>query len=245
VIAARVEGVPALLARPERPAGPLALWLSHLGGSKEQTRPVLEALAARGHPAVSFNAHLHGERAEHEPQELLRLVMADFRRRMWPILAQTTLDALRVVDWALAETGGDTVLAGGVSMGGDIAVALAGIDDRVTRVAALASTPDWARPGMTALDDPGRPLDQGDGDRYARWLRSQLDPMLHLDRYRRGVAIAFECGAADTHVPPANAEAFAAALGDRVRVRRRPGLDHLAVARDPAALDACLDFLGA
>jgi dienelactone hydrolase len=103
---------------------------------------------------------------------------------------------------------------------------------------------------MTALDDPRRTLDQGEPDAYARWLRERLDPMLHLDRYRREVAIAFECGDADTHVPPANAEAFKARLtaldpaaGARVRVTRHAGLDHLTGARDPALTQACVDFL--
>lgn len=38
-------------------------------------------------------------------------------------------------------------------------------------------------------------------------------------------------------------EAFAARVGDRVRVRRHPGLDHLGVVRSTEAHDACADFL--
>jgi dienelactone hydrolase len=246
-----VEGVPILVVVPDRPRGPLALWMSHLGGSKEQCAEVLHSLSAAGLPAVSFDAVGHGERAVHDRVELLSLVMADFRRRMWPLLALTTLDALRVLDWTIAELGlSDEVVAGGVSMGGDIAVALAGIDDRVGRVAACVATPDWTRPGMTALDDPTRLIDQGPGDRYARWLREQLDPMLHVDRYRRGVEIAFECGDTDTHVPPDGAERFRAELarldpdaGQAIRIRRHAGLDHLGAARHPGVIEACTSFL--
>lgn len=246
-----VDGVPILLVVPRRPQGPLALWMSYLGGSKEQCLEMLRTLAGAGLPAASFDAIGHGERAEGEPKALLARVMADFRRRMWPLLGQTTLDALRVLDWAMAEVEIDgNVVAGGVSMGGDIAVALAGIDERVGRVAAAVATPDWTRPGMTLVDDPSRVLDQGEGDRYSRWLREQLDPMLHLDRYRRAPAIAFECGDADTHVPPDGPERFKEQLtqldpeaGARVRVHRHADLDHLAGARDPEVLGACARFL--
>lgn len=170
--------------------------------------------------------------------------LAAFRARMWPLLGETTLEALAVLDWAIAETGATSVVAGGDSMGGDVAVALAGIDPRVGRVAAIGSTPDWARPGMTALDDPGTVIDQGEPTTYGTWLREQLDPMLHPDRFAREVAIAFKCGADDRHVPPENAEAFAARVGGgRVQVRRRDGLDHLGAIRSTAAHEACAAFL--
>jgi uncharacterized protein len=74
--------------------------------------------------------------------------------------------------------------------------------------------------------------------------------MLHLDSYTRGPAITFECGDADTHVPPDGAERFKAALvelnadaGGRVRVTRHPGLDHFGGARSPDLMAACADFL--
>jgi hypothetical protein len=60
---------------------------------------------------------------------------------------------------------------------------------------------------MHELQDPARLLDQGEADGYARWFADQLDPMRHLDRYRRDLAIAFELGAEDRHIPAANARA--------------------------------------
>ena len=246
-----VEGIPIVLIVPERRQGPLALWMSHLGGSKEQTLDMLRTLAAAGLPAVSFDAVGHGERAEYEPMQLMDRVMAEFRLRMWPLLALTTLDAMRVLDWTAAELGtGDDIVAGGVSMGGDVSVALAGVDDRVARVAAAVATPDWTRPGMAALDDPSHVVDQGSGDHSSRWLREQLDPMLHLDRYRRAPAITFECGDLDTHVPPDGAVRFTQRLTDLdptagagVQVHRHAGLDHLGGARSPEVMRACADFL--
>jgi dienelactone hydrolase len=50
-----------------------------------------------------------------------------------------------VLDWIIANRDVliSKMVAGGFSMGGDISIALAGIDHRVGRVAAIGSTPDW------------------------------------------------------------------------------------------------------
>ncbi|KGJ72954.1 hypothetical protein GY21_12085 [Cryobacterium roopkundense] len=94
---------------------------------------------------------------------------------MWPILGQTTLDALRIVDWAIETHDlSSDVVAGGVSMGGDISVALAGVDPRVKRVAALVATPDWTRPGMTQVGRPEELIDQGSPSPHGEWLDGGL-----------------------------------------------------------------------
>ena len=54
-------------------------------------------------------------------------------------------------------------------MGGDISVALAGIDHRIIRVAAIVATPDWTRPGMRDVRGSGEILPQGEPDAYAWW----------------------------------------------------------------------------
>ena len=124
--------------------------------------------------AVSLDPWRHGQRGTESGEQIARRVFGNFRRHMWPILGQTTLDS-RVVDWAMADLhAGPEVVAGGVSMGGDVAVALAGIDNRITRVAAIVATPDWTRPGMTGLFDPYRVLPQGQADAYAQWFHDQL-----------------------------------------------------------------------
>jgi hypothetical protein len=137
-------------------------------------------------------------------------------------------------------------------MGGDVAVALAGVDDRVHRVATLGSTPDWRRPGMRQLDDPSKPIDQGEADRYAHWFADHLDPACHLERYVDRPDMAFELGGADFHVPARNAEDFRARLvamapaaADRVRVRTHPDLDHRAVTTSESALEAAAAWLTA
>jgi dienelactone hydrolase len=231
--------------------GDVVLWMSHLGGSAEQTLPMLQRFAAAGHPAVSFDPVLHGGRGSGDPWEFASSVIAEFRRGMWPILGQTTLEAMRVLTWAQqhADRHGQA-LAGGVSMGGDVAVALAGIDDRIGRVAAVGSTPDWSRPDMRELADPTRLIDQGQPDRYAQWFADQLDPTRHLERYRRDLAITFELGEHDHHVPAENARAFRQALSEthppaavEIRVQIHPGLDHLGVTSGNAPLTAATDWL--
>jgi uncharacterized protein len=141
-------------------------------------------------------------------------------------------------------------VAGGVSTGGDVAVALAGVDPRIDRVAALVATPDWARPGMQTLGEDHVLLDQGEADRYAQWFFDALNPVTHLEAYERDVAIAFLCGAADLHVPAEAAARFRTALcdrdpcaADRVRVELYEGLDHLDAARDERLYSAALEWL--
>lgn len=110
-------------------------------------------------------------------------------------------------------------------MGGDIAVAIAGIEPRIVCVAALNSTPDWLRAGTEMA--PGEP------DAYAQFFYDRLNPMTHLESYRRRPAISFECGAEDRHVPPEGALRFQEELRetysetpDRLRVTLHPGVKH-------------------
>jgi uncharacterized protein len=240
-----VAGIPALVVDPDDAPTRLVLWQTHLGGSKEQTVAQLRGFAARGCRAVSFDPPGHGDRSDGEdPRRYAAGVLERFRLRMWPILGQTVLEALRVLD-AVSDPGITLVTAGGVSMGGDVAIALAGVEPGVDRVAALGSTPDWTRPGMTRLDDPTALLAQGEPDRYGQWLRAQLDPMLHLERYRRGVPMRLHYGADDHHVPQANGRAFAEALADAgpVEIVEHPGRDHFGVCVDADAVADCVAFL--
>jgi hypothetical protein len=248
-----VDDVPVLCIEPEtrRAGAQLALWLPWLSGAKEACLPFLERLAAAGFVAVSLDPWRQGARASESAEELSARVFANFRREMWPALGHTTLDAFRVVDWALDHFGIDSpVVAGGVSMGGDVAVALAAIDRRVSRVAAVVATPDWTRPGMHAIDDPSRVLPQGDPNPSAQWFYDRLDPISHLDGFAHRPAITFECGGDDAHVPADGAlrfqRAFAAAFPDAVepvRVNLHPGLGHLDGARSPEIMDDCLAWL--
>jgi uncharacterized protein len=84
---------------PDTPQG-VALWLTHLGGSAEQTAPMLARLGERELLAASFDPPGHGRRsAGGEPWELAREVLGLFRRRMWPLAGRSGLEWLRVLDW--------------------------------------------------------------------------------------------------------------------------------------------------
>jgi uncharacterized protein len=254
----RVGQIPVVFVRPEDHAAPirLALWLPPFTTDRHFAVPFLTELAAAGFTALSLDPWQHGERASESPEQLSARVGSGFRRHMWPILGNTTLDAVRVLDWAVSEFGVPTrVVAGGVSMGGDIAVALAGADQRVSRVAAIVATPDWTRPGMRTLGENPQPTDQGEPDSYASWFYQRLDPITHLESYVNGPEITFECGQLDVHVPPEAALRFQAALNQagplretgapRIRVNLHPGMDHFGPSQDRGVLDSCLAWLGA
>jgi hypothetical protein len=246
-----VDGIPVILLTPAEQSGDPVLWMSHLGGSAAKEVPTLERFAAAGHPAVSFDPVGHGARGSGDPRAFAAEALASYRRRMWPILGLTTIEAMRVIDWATEQVdAADAIPAGGVSMGGDVAIALAGIDERVRRAAAIGSTPDWSRPGMRGFAPGADLIDQGLADRYAQWFADQLDPMAHLERYHRGPAISFELGDADHHIPQANARAFVEALRQidpeaaaGLRIRTYPGLDHFEVTSDEVALRSAIDWL--
>src|SRR5260370_33684101 len=78
---------------------------------------------------------------------------------------------------------------GGLSMGGDIAAAAVGLDHRVERVAAIIATPDWLRPGMQDLFNPGTVLPPGEPDAYAQYFYDHLNPLTHLAAFVHGPAI--------------------------------------------------------
>jgi fermentation-respiration switch protein FrsA (DUF1100 family) len=134
-------------------------------------------------------------------------------------------------------------------MGGDIAVAVAGIDSRISKVAAIIATPDWLRPGMHDLFEPEQMLPSGIPDRYAQYFFDEFNPFTHLERYAHGPAITFECGEKDTHVPPDGALRFQEALRkiapqgeDHIRVNLIPNLKHLDF-QEPVFLKNSIEWL--
>lgn len=213
-----------------RPGGdgpwPLALWLHAFSWSKEDVEPQLAELAVRGFIALSWDLPQHGARSTETRDELKLRVRTDLRRHFWPILAQGADEASRIIDWALAHLDiRPRIAIGGISMGGDIAVAAAGADRRIDRVAATLATPDWLRPGS---HEPQGMAGEAEWNLYHR-----LNPLTNIDHYAHRPAMLFACGADDRQVPPEGAEAFVAAsrelyadCPDRLRIACEPGTAH-------------------
>jgi dienelactone hydrolase len=232
-----IDHIPVLWLEPQYPPPipKLVIFLTGLSGSKSDVLPYLTELALEGYFALSFDSWEHGERTSMSSDEILTHTFGNFRRHMWVTIGQTALDTLRVIDWAVETLGVDPqVRMGGLSMGGDIAVAAAGIDPRIRRVAAVGSTPDWKRPGMKDLRDESHPvLPSGTPDAYARAFYERLNPITNLGHYAAAPYILFANGAEDDHVPPEASLRFKAELADlypqaaeNVTVSLIPGADH-------------------
>jgi uncharacterized protein len=229
-----IDHIPAIYLEPSSSQNNrrLVITLPGLSGTKESMQPILQDLAAAGYSALSFDPWQHGERGTENQEQISKRVFGSFRRHFWPILGNTALDTLRVIDWATANLKIEPqIYMIGTSMGGDISVAAAGLDHRIVRVATVVSTADWLRPGMQGQ---GGMLPQGEADAYAQYFYDHFNPLTHLEAYTHGPAISFVCGAADNHVPSDGALRFQEALkkkypeaGAKVRVKLVPGKGHM------------------
>jgi dienelactone hydrolase len=174
----------------------------------------LQDLARAGFVGLSFDPLQHGERRIETNDQLRQRVRGNIRRYFWPILAQTAEETPLIIDWAIQILGvAPQVGIGGISMGGDISIAAAGVDPRIVAVAACVATPDWLRPG--SFEPPGAP------DEFAQACYDRRNPLTHLELYTHCPAITFQCGAEDQQVPPDGAQRFVAAL--QTTYAQRPG----------------------
>ncbi len=236
VASTHVDHIPLLWITPNKRQQPtrLAIWLPGGTRTKEDTLPYLEQLASAGFLAMSFDPWRHGERGTGEtPEQMFAIAMDDFPNTIWPILGQSSLDVLKVIDWVSSEYAiTPPVCIGGLSLGGDIAIAAAGIDSRIGVVSSIIATPDWLRPGMHAQ---GQLVQSGVVGAYAQFFYDNINPLTNLSGYAHCPAITFECGAEDDHVPPDGALRFQTALQqtyqeqpDRLRVNLHPNIGHQA-----------------
>ena len=236
VLSKNVDHIPVIWVEPENFTAPahLVIWMDGLTGNKERMRPYLATLAASGFVAVSFDAFQHGERATERPEQFISRIAGSYRRHYWPILGQTILDTTRIIDWATANLKVfSDVLMGGISMGGDVAIAASGIDRRIKCVAAMLATPDWLRPGMKDFANPSIEFAQGEPDTYAKFFYDRFNPLTNLESFSHLPEITFECGEQDTLVPPDGALRFQEALNgmykqgaNRLRVNLHENVGH-------------------
>jgi dienelactone hydrolase len=217
----------------------LIIWMPGFGPVKNTPEAQLRQFTDRGYTALAYDPYTSGERTHETIDDVLTRVRGNLRRYFWPVLAQTAEDVTPVIDWAIHQLGVEPEVGmGGLSMGGDIAVAAAGVDWRIRAVVGIVSTPDWMRPG--SFEFPGSP------DAVAQDYYDRRNPLTHLEAYRSTPAITFECGDMDTRVPPDGAEKFArglastyAACPERLRVIRHANTGH---AVTPVMMQNCYDW---
>jgi len=209
---ALLDHIPVIWEEPQSPNecnGNLVIWLPGLSGDKDGLRNHLRLFADAGFVALSYDPYEHGERMKESREQFFEKLSRNKRRYFWPMIAMTAEEYPRVIDWAIEKFGladNVRVMAGGISMGGDIALTAASIDHRIEAVAAIISTPDWLRPGTN--EEPSHP------DKYAWNCYHRGNPLTNMDKYKHAPAIRFLNGAQDDHVPPDGAHRLRAALTD-------------------------------
>lgn len=201
----------------------LCLFLSGLSGNKESlVTTYAQYILENGYTAVFFDHYLHGERANlHNPttiltaseeevaalkKEILSTCFKNMYRYGWQILANTSLDTLRVLDYFYDHFPVTESVMGGHSMGGDVSLVVAGLDERVNRILCVVTSPDWLRPGMHHLNGFGDvevPSDPGEPDAMSAWYFENFSPSVNLTRYDDGdLDVMFACGELDSHINP-------------------------------------------
>jgi dienelactone hydrolase len=238
--------IPLIWLTPEDPSHKLAIWIPSAGGAKEDTLPYLQELAAAGFVAVSYDPWQHGARyvGTETLEQRFASAKANYYYHVWPMVGQSALESLRVIDWAIASFGIEPpCYIGGISLGGYIAVAAAGLDPRIGCVGGIVCTPDWRVPG---LHWDGQLLPLGKPDAYAQFFFDRINPLTHPSHYAHCPAMTFECGELDDHLPPDGAVRFREALRDtyrehpdRLRVNLHPGVGHQST---PAMWQNCLSW---
>ncbi|WP_168122446.1 alpha/beta hydrolase [Paenibacillus sp. HB172176] len=204
----KAGSIPVIVEEPAQNGnGCLIIWQPGLRGTKEGVKEHLQRFAKEGFTAISFDPREHGERRTESKESFDSKLRENKRKHFWPIMAETAAEYPLIIDWALATYGlRGAVMAGGVSMGGDIAIAALGIDPRISAAAACISTPDWLRPGTD--EAPCLP------DAFAWSCYERCNPLTNLQLYAHAPAIRFLNGALDGHVPPDGARRFRDALWD-------------------------------
>ncbi len=230
----KVESIPVLWIEPENmnKNTPMVIWLDGFTGSKERTVRKLHTLAKKGYLAISFDVYDHGERSI-KGEDIQERVFANFRSEMWPIIGGSSEDAIKVLDWSEKKFDiSNKICMGGFSMGGDIAVVVAGMDKRINCVAAVVSTPDWLRPGMKETSFAHNIIPQGEANKKAQAYYDRLNPLTHVSNYGHEPAITFELGAKDVHIPATGALSFQQKLKrlyddpSKIRIVEHSGVGH-------------------
>lgn len=199
-----------------RPDAPAVLLLHGVGASRNQTRPMAEALVARGYAALAIDLRGHGAST-----------ITDHSYGL-----DEGLDARAAFDWLKARQHGGKVAVVGVSLGG--AAALIGRDGAVPADALVlvAVFPDIRAAIYNRMASVLTPLGGTLAEpllsfqslpRYGVWP-GRIAPIAAIRDFRAPVFVIG--GAADRYTPPAEARALFEAAPNRKGLWLVPGLSH-------------------
>lgn len=243
-----LDGIPVCFVKPEKILG-IALWIPYLGGTCETCSNDLHAIATHNFLAISLDPWMHGERGRNRKNSIRTEALKHFRTLMWQVLGLTVLDCYKIVDWASGEFGvAENIVAGGLSMGGDIAISLAGIDKRIKKVAGVASSPDWYRNGMTDVMDSTKIIDQGDPSDFSQWLCDKLNPMINTENYKHNVTMQLEYGRKDSHIKAKWGFDFKSKIdategNQKIMILNSEESTHISLIQKKPVINRAIDFL--
>jgi dienelactone hydrolase len=227
----------------------IALWIPYLGGNRGTGASEILKLSDQGSLAISFDPWMHGEKYKNNKPSIRTRALKEFRTVMWTVLGNSTLDAMRVIDWAVKRYGVQKrIVAGGLSMGGDIALSLAGIDQRIMKVAGIASSPDWNREGMADVIDGSKIIRQGSQTSYSTWLYEKMNPMSNLNSYRREISIQLEYSKKDAHIHEKWGREFKKEVESKkskaeIRIISDEEVGHISLIQKKTVIARSIDFL--
>lgn len=248
-----LDNIPIAFCRPDKykSNNSIAVWLPYLGGSKESVKRELQMLSSYGYFAISIDLYLNGERVKNLKEDIRTLVFENFRAYMWEMLGITAMDIYRTIDWAIKTFKlNDYVVIGGLSMGGDIALAVAGMDVRIKKVSAIGASPNWDRHGMTDVMDSKKIIEQGQPTNFGKWLYNKLNPVSNLELFCRPMQIHLEFGELDTHIHSEWTVDFKNKLIEKypeekcnIELIINNGLDHLSLLQSESVIEKAIFFL--
>jgi fermentation-respiration switch protein FrsA (DUF1100 family) len=234
--------------KPGDPKRPAVICMHILDGNEELMRMTCSTLASHGIPAIAFKLPYYGERG---PVEGPR-VMADKPALFLDALAQGLSDIRRTVDLLASRPEIDPERIGimGISLGGIVAGAAAGIEPRLHRTMMILAGGDVLAIIHHAREtrDLSRLIRNLSADDRAEVERiiAAVDPLRQAAQVRaRAVEgkVLMVNAAEDEVIPRACTEKLAEALGIRGKVRWLEGLGHYtAIAALPQVLEQMVQF---
>ena len=79
----------------------LVIWLVGFSSDKDTGIREAETIPKAGFLVLSFDPDQHGDRMDNTVEELRERVRNNIRRYFWPILANTTKETPKIIDWAI------------------------------------------------------------------------------------------------------------------------------------------------